>query len=37
MEGYETLKTDEGDNVMEPVGSAGPPGGMELKVGGAVS
>eukprot|EP00069_Balaena_mysticetus_P012546 bmy_07637T0 len=31
-EAYRTLTTDEGDNVMEPVGSSGLPGGMELKV-----
>lgn len=33
---YGTSKTDDGDNVTEPVGSSGLPGGKELKVRGAV-
>lgn len=33
---FRTSKTDDGDNVTEPVGSSGLPGGKVLKVRGAV-
>ena len=36
IEIYRTLKAGDGDNVTEPVGSSGLPGGKELKVRGAV-